>query len=247
MDKLQYESIYGYCRVSSDEQAKHGTSLAEQQKTITKMSMYLFEREPDGFYIDDGISGALDFYKRPDGKKLQNILEPNDVVLVAKLDRLIRRLSVLCSVRDAFNELNIHLFAHDILGGAESISTSKSPNVNMFVNMMGTFAEWDREETARKLYQGKMACVEQGRHIGGGVPYGYELVKQGRHKYLKEIPEQQAIIDYVDKSLARHKSKGRKTPWRSISKQIKSLYKADVPPWKVSRIALRKFKERASV
>ena len=247
MDKLQYESIYGYCRVSSDEQAKHGTSLAEQKKTITKMSMYLFEREPDGFYVDDGVSGALDFYKRPEGKKLQNILEPNDVVLVAKLDRLIRRLSVLCSVRDAFNELNIHLFAHDILGGAESISTSKSPNVNMFVNMMGTFAEWDREETARKLYQGKMACVEQGRHIGGGVPYGYELVKQGRHKYLKEIPKQQEIIDYVDKSLARHKRNGRKTPWRSISKQIKSLYDADIPPWKVSRIALRKFKERASV
>ena len=84
---------------------------------------------------------------------------------------------------------------------------------------------WDKEETARKLYQGKMACVEQGRHIGGGVPYGYELIQNGRHKYLREIPEQQAIIDYVDKSLARHKAKGRKTPWRSISKQIKSLEK----------------------
>ena len=32
-----------------------------------------------------------------------------------------------------------------------------------------------------------------------------------------------------------------------ISKQIKSLYKADIPPWKVSRIALRKLKDRASV
>ena len=56
MDKLQYESIYGYCRVSSDEQAKHGTSLDDQKKTITKMSMYLFEKEPDGFYVDDGVS-----------------------------------------------------------------------------------------------------------------------------------------------------------------------------------------------
>ena len=102
MNKLQYESIYGYCRVSSDEQAKHGTSLADQKKTITKMSLYLFDKEPDGFYVDDGVSGTLDFDRRPDGKKLQNVLEPNDVVLVAKLDRLIRRLSVLCSVRDAF-------------------------------------------------------------------------------------------------------------------------------------------------
>jgi len=46
---LVYESIYGYCRVSSMEQANHGTSLAEQKKIITKMSMYLFDREPDAF------------------------------------------------------------------------------------------------------------------------------------------------------------------------------------------------------
>ena len=73
---LVYESIYGYCRVSSMEQANHGTSLAEQKKIITKMSMYLFDREPDGFYIDDGISGTIDFDDRPQGKALKNILEP---------------------------------------------------------------------------------------------------------------------------------------------------------------------------
>ena len=247
MERLEYESIYGYCRVSSDEQAKHGTSLNEQKKTITKMSMYLFDKEPDGFYVDDGVSGTLDFDNRPEGKELKRNLEPNDVVLVAKLDRLIRRLSVLCNIRDDFNELNIHLFAHDILGGAESITTSKSPNVNMFVNMMGTFAEWDKEETARKLYQGKMACVEQGRHIGGGVTFGYELVKEGKHKYLKEIPEEQEIIAYVDKYMQRNRKKGVKAPWRRMSKQIKSLYDADIPPWKVSRIASRKLKDRASL
>ena len=87
---LVYESIYGYCRVSSMEQANHGTSLAEQKKIITKMSMYLFDREPDGFYIDDGISGTIDFDDRPQGKALKNVLEPNDVVLCSKLDRLIK-------------------------------------------------------------------------------------------------------------------------------------------------------------
>ena len=96
MNKLQYESIYGYCRVSSDEQAKHGTSLADQKKTITKMSLYLFDKEPDGFYVDDGVSGTLDFDRRPDGKKLQNVLEPNDVVLVAKLDGTRKKLLESC-------------------------------------------------------------------------------------------------------------------------------------------------------
>ena len=245
--KLVYESIYGYCRVSSMEQANHGTSLAEQKKVITKMSLYLFDKEPDGFYIDDGISGTIDFDDRPQGKALKYILEPNDVVLCSKLDRLIRRISVLCKIRDDFNELNIHLFAHDILGGAESISTSSSPSAKMFVNIMATFAEWDRDSTAAKLHSGKLRVAEQGRYIGGGVPYGFRLELRGRHQYLVEIPEQQEIIQYVDTSLIRHHKKGKKAPWRIMSKQIGSLYNQTVPPWKVKRIAERKLKERASV
>ena len=85
---LVYESIYGYIRVSTLEQAKHGTSIKEQKKTITKMSQYLFDREPDGWYIDDGVSGTLDFNLRPQGRELLNQLEPNDVVLCAKLDKI---------------------------------------------------------------------------------------------------------------------------------------------------------------
>jgi putative DNA-invertase from lambdoid prophage Rac len=245
--KLVYESIYGYCRVSSMEQANHGTSLAEQKKVITKMSLYLFDKEPDGFYIDDGISGTIDFDDRPQGKALKNVLEPNDVVLCSKLDRLIRRISVLCKIRDDFNDTNIHLFAHDILGGAESISTSMSPSAKMFVNIMATFAEWDRDSTAAKLHTGKLRVEQEGRYIGGGVPYGYRLEKRGRHNYLVEVPEQQDIIRYVDTSMIRFKKMGKKAPWRRLSNQIGSLYNADMPPWKVQRIAERRLKERATV
>ena len=244
---LVYESIYGYIRVSTLEQAKHGTSIKEQKKVITKMSQYLFDREPDGWYIDDGVSGTLDFNLRPQGRELLNQLEPNDVVLCAKLDRLIRRISVLCKVRDEFSELNIHLFAHDILGGAESISTSKSPSAKMFVNIMATFAEWDRDSTTAKLYTGKMNAMKAGRHIGGGVPYGYETFKEGRHTYLKEIPVQQEIMKWVDTYYARSVKLGKKHPWRRMSKQIKSLYSEEIPPWKVRRIAERKIKERGSL
>ena len=42
---LVYESIYGYIRVSTLEQAKHGTSIKEQKKVITKMSQYPPDRD----------------------------------------------------------------------------------------------------------------------------------------------------------------------------------------------------------
>ena len=139
-EPLVYEAIYGYIRVSTLEQVKHGTSLKQQQDEIRKMCLYKFDREPDEYFIDDGVSGTLDFNLRPQGSKLLNVLEPNDVVLCSRLDRLIRSLTLLCTIRESFNDSNIHLFARDIMGGTDSISTSQSPNMKMFVSMMGTFA-----------------------------------------------------------------------------------------------------------
>ena len=92
-EPLVYEAIYGYIRVSTLEQVKHGTSLKQQQDEIRKMCLYKFDREPDEYFIDDGVSGTLDFNLRPQGSKLLNVLEPNDVVLCSRLDRLIRSLT----------------------------------------------------------------------------------------------------------------------------------------------------------
>ena len=59
---LVYESIYGYCRVSSMEQANHGTSLAEQKKIITKMSMYLFDRSEERRVGKEGRSRGAPYH-----------------------------------------------------------------------------------------------------------------------------------------------------------------------------------------
>jgi hypothetical protein len=93
----------------------------------------------------------------------------------------------------------------------------------------------------------KLRVEQEGRYIGGGVPYGYRLEKRGRHNYLIEVPEQQDIIRYVDTSMIRFKKMGKKAPWRRLSNQIGSLYNEDMPPWKVQRIAERRLKERATV
>ena len=246
-EPLVYEAIYGYIRVSTLEQVKHGTSLKQQQDEIRKMCLYKFDREPDEYFIDDGVSGTLDFNLRPQGSKLLNVLEPNDVVLCSRLDRLIRSLTLLCTIRESFNDSNIHLFARDIMGGADSISTSQSPNMKMFVSMMGTFAEWDRDNTVAKLYSGKINAMNEGRYIGGGVPYGFKLQNEGRHKYMVVNQEEQEIMSWIDTYYARMLKQGKTQPWRKMSKQIQSLYETEIPPWKCKRIAERKIKERPTL
>ena len=246
-EPLVYEAIYGYIRVSTLEQVKHGTSLKQQQDEIRKMCLYKFDREPDEYFIDDGVSGTLDFNLRPQGSKLLNVLEPNDVVLCSRLDRLIRSLTLLCTIRESFNDSNIHLFARDIMGGTDSISTSQSPNMKMFVSMMGTFAEWDRDNTVAKLYSGKINAMNEGRYIGGGVPYGFKLQNEGRHKYMVVNQEEQEIMRWIDTYYARMLKQGKTQPWRKMSKQIQSLYETEIPPWKCKRIAERKIKERPTL
>ena len=246
-EPLVYEAIYGYIRVSTLEQVKHGTSLKQQQDEIRKMCLYKFDREPDEYFIDDGVSGTLDFNLRPQGSKLLNVLEPNDVVLCSRLDRLIRSLTLLCTIRESFNDSNIHLFARDIMGGTDSISTSQSPNMKMFVSMMGTFAELDRDNTVAKLYSGKINAMNEGRYIGGGVPYGFKLQNEGRHKYMVVNQEEQEIMSWIDVYYARMLKQGKTQPWRKMSKQIQSLYETEIPPWKCKRIAERKIKERPTL
>ena len=246
-EPLVYEAIYGYIRVSTLEQVKHGTSLKQQQDEIRKMCLYKFDREPDEYFIDDGVSGTLDFNLRQQGSKLLNVLEPNDVVLCSRLDRLIRSLTLLCTIRESFNDSNIHLFARDIMGGTDSISTSQSPNMKMFVSMMGTFAEWDRDNTVAKLYSGKINAMNEGRYIGGGVPYGFKLQNEGRHKYMVVNQEEQEIMSWIDTYYARMLKQGKTQPWRKMSKQIQSLYETEIPPWKCKRIAERKIKERPTL
>ena len=246
-EPLVYEAIYGYIRVSTLEQVKHGTSLKQQQDEIRKMCLYKFDREPDEYFIDDGVSGTLDFNLRPQGSKLLNVLEPNDVVLCSRLDRLLRSLTLLCTIRESFNDSNIHLFARDIMGGTDSISTSQSPNMKMFVSMMGTFAEWDRDNTVAKLYSGKINAMNEGRYKGGGVPYGFKLQNEGRHKYMVVNQEEQEIMSWIDTYYARMLKQGKTQPWRKMSKQIQSLYETEIPPWKCKRIAERKIKERPTL
>ena len=56
--------IYGYTRVSTDEQAG-GTSLQTQQRQITGVAMAADLTSDIVWLSDAGISGATDFFSRP--------------------------------------------------------------------------------------------------------------------------------------------------------------------------------------
>ena len=70
-------AVYGYCRVSSAEQAD-GTSLASQDATVRALGA-------TEVFCDEGVSGSLPLADRPAGVALLAALKPGDVIVAASL------------------------------------------------------------------------------------------------------------------------------------------------------------------
>src|SRR3954453_6705240 len=95
-----------YARVSTDEQARDGTSLATQ---VQRCRAYIQaqEWEPAGEYVDEGVSGAK--ASRPRLDELLAAASNREVerIVVAKLDRFGRSVRYLSEQLGALDDLGI--------------------------------------------------------------------------------------------------------------------------------------------
>ena len=60
----QINNVYGYCRVSTQEQAQNGISLETQKDLIANFIKEKYNREVDEWFIDDGVSGTVPILER---------------------------------------------------------------------------------------------------------------------------------------------------------------------------------------
>ena len=80
-------TVYGYARVSTERQADEGVSLDEQIRRIEGRALEQGWLIAETF-IERGISGSVSLGDRPEGARLVAALQPGDVVIAAKLDRM---------------------------------------------------------------------------------------------------------------------------------------------------------------
>lgn len=83
--------VYGYLRVSSDDQT------VENQKVGVVQFANTHEWTIDGYIIDDGVSGTKDPSKRQLGKLLGRVKE-NDIIICSEISRLGRNLLMIMSI-----------------------------------------------------------------------------------------------------------------------------------------------------
>ena len=155
-----------YIRVSTEDQAREGFSLGEQQEKLEQLCKYK-DYKIYKVYKDAGIS-AKDMKHRPSFQKmLQDMREGKINYIVAyKLDRVTR------SVRDLevlISELEKH---HCFLVCDRDDVNTSTANGRFFVRMLTVLSQLEIEIVSERTKFGMTGAIKAG-HIAGPCPIGY--------------------------------------------------------------------------
>jgi len=139
-------------------------------------------------YDDGGYSGGnLD---RPALKQLKEDIEFGkvDVVVVYKVDRLSRSLRDFVNLFTFFEKYQV-----SFISITQQIDTSSSMG-KLTLNMLLSFAQFEREITSERLKDKIRAAKKKGMWTGGFIPMGYnskdkKLIRNKDAKIIKEIFE----------------------------------------------------------
>jgi len=140
--------LIGYARVSTQDQ-----DVASQITVLKTFGCELIFQEK--------ASGGR--WDRPELHRLLDQLRKGDVVVVWKLDRLSRSLKDLLSLMEKIAQAEAGFRSL-----TEAIDTT-SPGGRMMMQIVGTFAEFEREMLRERTRSGLDAARKQGR-IGGRRP-----------------------------------------------------------------------------
>jgi site-specific DNA recombinase len=159
-----------YARVSTEEQ-REGNTIESQVAELEKFA----ERNGwtvHGRYIDEGWSGAL--LARPELDRLRDDAGRGlfNVVLVNDVDRLARDVSHLGVVKRDLERKRVRLVFRKLPASAD-------PMNNLMINILGSFAEFEREMIADRTRRGMRHKAEvRKQYVGCIAPYGYRYIKK---------------------------------------------------------------------
>ena len=139
---------YGYARVSTEEQQTHAQTDALRSAGC-------------GIIMEEKRSGGN--MRRPVLQALLDGLQPGDVLVVYKYDRIARSLMDLLKIQRRVMEARA-----EFISITESMDTT-TPAGRMLFHILGAFAEFEREMIRERTVAGLRAAAERGR-FGGAKP-----------------------------------------------------------------------------
>jgi DNA invertase Pin-like site-specific DNA recombinase len=145
-----------YVRVSTKSQSVD-MQLVELEEVAAKSNWVITK-----VYKDEGYSGSLSSNDRPAMKSLLQdaIRKKFDMVLVWSIDRLARSTANLVQLMMDLHQKGINLYVHK-----QAIDTS-TPSGRMMWQLLGVFAEFEREMIRDRVVTGLERAKEKGVRLG---------------------------------------------------------------------------------
>ncbi|QWD68262.1 recombinase family protein [Polynucleobacter sp. VK25] len=197
--------IYGYVRVSTLQQANEGESLETQLRQIQSYSVLKgFEIPPENFITEKGVSGSLEFERRPEGSKLFNQLTSGDILIFSKLDRAFRNTRNALNTLHELKQRGISVHFIDLGGDVTNDGIG-----SVIFTILSAFATFERERIATRIREVKQVQKSEGKFLGGFTRFGYRVVDEK----LEKNPDEQLIIQSMKDMKRRGMSLRRISCW----------------------------------
>lgn len=179
-----------YVRVSSEEQARHGYSLAEQKARLLAYAK-AHGLEVVGIYEDAGISARKPYKKRPALLRLLEDCEAGkiDTIYFIKLDRWFRNVADYYAVQPVLEKAGVTWCATE-----ENYETQTAAG-RLKVNIMLSVAQDEADRTSERIRFVNDGRRAKGIPISSKAPIGL-MVKDGDYVQTKDAPAVQAMFTH---------------------------------------------------
>ena len=161
-----------YARVSTEEQARSGYSLAQQLEALREYAAYeAYEIVEE--VTDRGYSGTS--LERPGMERVRDLVAVGEVsvVLAQYRDRFVREPAYHYLFRKEFEEHGCKLRALNDKG-------DDSPEGELTDGILDQLAKYERAKVAERTRRGKLRKAREGRIIRGGkAPFGFRYTEAG--------------------------------------------------------------------
>lgn len=212
-----------YIRVSTEDQAREGFSLGEQEEKLLQLCNFK-DLEVYKVYKDAGIS-AKDMEHRPQFQAMLQDMKEGKInyIIAYKLDRItrsVRDLEELISVLEQYNCF--------LLCDRDDVNTSTA-NGRFFVRMLTVLSQLEIEIVSERTKFGLNGAIKSG-HIPGQRPFGYKsaddkkmIIDNATRPYVEKIFDMylegksfQQIANYFKENNIDPKKKWRDTTIQKI-------------------------------
>lgn len=177
-----------YLRVSTEEQARSGYGLMDQERNCRRYANLYFADKEVIVFKDDGYS-AKDL-NRPKMQEMLSLMKAGKIetIITYKLDRLTR------SVVDAYQLINRCVSYDCILVAVMDKLDISSANGRMMVGMLSIISQWEREVISERTKSAMDEMASQGKYPCGRPPFGW---KKDENLNLVVNEYEAGIINYM--------------------------------------------------